>query len=464
MDGLDLCCEYRESDYSMPGAVLWDSDDYLPNFSHQEMDAYEPISVFSHHPSSAVNIDTYTAQDRPLFGSFRLQECSKPAETALDADSAAGSGYWPLIGDSSLEHSQIQVSEFEQAPLLRNDVEVFIYQDFPGSDNNTEMASGLSRSTTPALSFSTSRSSSRSPSMYDHSETSFLHPGYIAPLPGTHTEDALSTGTESLLEDTLAVQPYTDRDFSIVLPSVDFPRERSALLDSRSEYIFPDCYVSFSPPPQTISDSHSEYIFPGCHDSSSPPPPALRSVSPSNPQTDTTGEHEALTPTIPRSSPSLPPRSRRMIASSRVVKQSRGSRTRRKLFGLAEYYSDAPDDSEDDDTYNPNKVEPTSSKKGRVHSASEPIEERLCDECGMVFTRAADMARHHLAAHSEMSEDMKKQSTCVLCLKVLARPDAMKRHLGTQTRKCLLVAKRRVASGELSSEVYHHYISSPLPW
>ncbi|KAJ3927321.1 MAG: hypothetical protein NXY57DRAFT_1064511 [Lentinula lateritia] len=340
----------------------------------------------------------------------------------------AALGWFLLPTFLAVEDSAIHTPDLDIPSKLKNSAEDMLLQStepFFSEASSGPSVSGVSRSPTPALSFVSSRSSSRSPpTKLRHgpclcNEDSGIEPFHcLAELTGTPSEASMTFAKAG------SITTVGNNNASWDSPGVDHP-----IYGMNPNYSppYPECGMSFPSPPSKSSEAAPLYESNECFDDGH------------------LIDKETLAP------PPSPP----------LRRLKRKVRSHRREDSDDEY--EEPEDTGDDETYDPASSSArgnlTTGKK-RKAAYNETTEERTCKKCGLVFTRSADIGRHCASAHSEMSEEMKQECICVLCLKRLARPDAMKRHLEARTKKCLLEAKRRKERGELDPVIYRLYLPS----
>ncbi|KAJ3852383.1 hypothetical protein EV368DRAFT_82581 [Lentinula lateritia] len=404
LNNFDLSFEYHESDYGIPGAILWDFSDTYP-----ELNA--------------------SPRQTPYLSSALLN--SQPIKIAPTLDighiNNAALGWFSPPTFLAVEDSAIHTLDLDipsKSKIRSEDMLLQSTEPFFSDASSGPSVSGVSRSSTPALSFASSRSSSRSPpTRLDHgpcfcNEDSGIESFHcLAELNGTLSEASMTFAKAGSLT-------TVGNDNA----SWDSPVDHSISgMHTKYSPPYPESGMSYPSPPSRSSEAAPLYESNECFDDGH------------------LINRETLAP---------PP-----FLSLRRLK--RKLRSHRREDSDDEY--EEPEDTGDDETYDPasssGRGNLTTGKK-RKAASNETTEERTCKKCGLVFTRSADIGRHCASAHSEMSEEMKQECTCVLCLKRLARPDAMKRHLEARTKKCLLEAKRRKERGELDPVIYRLHLQS----
>ncbi|KAJ4467207.1 hypothetical protein C8J55DRAFT_492840 [Lentinula edodes] len=327
----------------------------------------------------------------------------------------------------AVEDSAIHTPDLDIRSKFKNSAEDMLLQStepvFSEASSGSSVC-GVSRSSTPALSFASSRSSSRSPSTK-------LHQG-----PCLCNEDCF--GIESF--HSLAELNGTPSEASIPFTkagSITTVGNDDASWDSPGDHAISGMYPNYSPPYPEFGTSYPS------------PPSGSSGAAPLYESNECFDDGRLINKETLAPPPSSP---------LRRPKRKVGSHRRKNSDD--EY--EEPEDTGDDETYDPASSSGRGNLTGKKRKAAsyETTEERTCKKCGLVFTRSADIGRHCASAHSEMSEEMKQECTCILCLKRLARPDAMKRHLEARTKKCLLEAKRRKERGELDPVIYRLHLQS----
>ncbi|KAF8825382.1 hypothetical protein HHX47_DHR7000314 [Lentinula edodes] len=449
LNNFDLSFEYHESDYSIPGAILWDFSDTYPELnSSPRQTPYLSSALLNNQPTkfaptldiglnnqalSQSNWDRDTTKPHMSLASrtylINAQECIPhicEQQTDSHINNAALGWFLPPTF-LAVEDSAIHTPDLDIPSKFKNSAEDILLQStepFFSEASSGPSVSGVSRSSTPALSFASSRSSSRSP-------PTKLHHG-----PCLCNEDS---GIESF--NCLAELNGTPSEASTTFAnagSITTVGNDNASWDSPVGHPISGMYPNYSPPYPEFGMSY-------------PSPPSKSSEAAPLHESNECFDDGHLNNKETLAPPPSPP----------LRRLKRKVRSHRREDSDDEY--EEPEDTGDDETYDPASSAGhgnlTTGKK-RKAASNETTEERTCKKCGLVFTRSADIGRHCASAHSEMSEEMKQECTCVLCLKRLARPDAMKRHLEARTKKCLLEAKRRKERGELDPVIYRLHLQS----